>query len=334
MTWENELKTSLRDLDVPDHGPHFWAELEARLEEEPRAVARHSTTRKRRWRMPVALVAVAAAVLVVLVVALPPSLTATVLAYAYPQGTYTYDISYVDATDLELTGEGSIVLGPDSATEAEGTLTYTVEEDLDAETKTIGIRADVTGRNNLDGAIEGIPEVRFVVDSDGAFVRLLAPEPDQGIPGFVLPEPLPGSSRNYAGLPFGFGPPFPDHPLDVGDSWTTSGPRGAFAEDGPQFTAEHEVVGRETILGRETMIITSVYHTPAFEPGDGRVGWIRDTSYGPETADVTVWFDPGAGIIVRAELDRSTTSETRHENGQVLTSNGTTQMLVELTPDG
>lgn len=328
MSWENALKTSLRDLDVPEHGPDFWVELERRLEEE-QSVGHRWRTPRRRWRTPVAMVAVIAAVLVVLTVALPTSLTSTVLAYSYPQGTHTYEISYLDATHMEPTGEGSIVPGPDVSTEAQGTLTYTVEEDPTAETKTIGVQADVTAANNVDGTIEDIPEVRFVVDSNGEFVQALAPDSGEEFPAFVLPEPLPGSSL-YAGLPFGFGPPFPDYPLDVGGSWTTSGPRSIFVEDGPQFTAEHKVIGEETMAGRDTLIIHSSYQTPAMKVDHTGDETIIAAFYGPESEEVTVWFDPAAGIIVRAELNRTTTSETRHENGQSLTSDGMTEIVVEL----
>lgn len=332
MSWENDLQTSLRELDVPEHGPDFWADLSRRLEDE-QSVGRKRTANLR-WRAPVAMVAVVAAVLVVLTVALPTSLTSTVLAYSYPVGTYTYDLSYLSATELEPTGEGSIVPGPDVSTEAEGTLTYTVEEDSNTETKTIGVRADITGGNNLDGPLENIPEVRFVVDSDGGFVEILAPGPHVGIPGFVLPEAMPGSSRLYAGLPFGFGPPFPDRPLDVGDSWTTSGPRAAFAEDGPHFTAEHRVIGEETIAGRETIVINSLYETPGFEVESNGDERIAEALYGPESVEVTIWFDPADGIIVRAELNRTTTSEIRYEDGQVFTSSGSTEIAVELTAEG
>lgn len=328
MSWENDLKTSLRDLDVPEHGAVFWAELELRLAEEP-DVGRRRRTRKRQWRTPVAMVAAVVAVLVVLTVALSTSLTSTVLAYSYSQGTYIYEISYLSGTHMESTGEGSIVPGPNVSTEAEGTLTYTVEEDPNAGTKTIGVQADVTGANNLDGPIGDIPEVRFVVDSNGEFVQALAPDSGEEFPAFVLPEPLPGSNL-YAGLPFGFGPPFPDHPLDVGDSWTTSGPRSVFAEDGPQFTAEHKVIGKESIVGRDTVVISSVYQTPGREVDHTGLGSITEAFLGPETAEVTVWFDPAAGIIVRAELERTRSSEFRYENGQIFTSDGTTQIVIEL----
>ncbi len=281
----------------------------------------------------VAVVGLAAA-LVVLMVSLPTSLTPTVLAYSYPEGTYTYDISYFETH--QQTGsadEGSIQPGEVSSTEAHGTLTYTVEEGSDAGTKTIGVQAVVSDVNSGHPMFQDIPEVRFVIDSNGGFVRALGPESGEGFPELVLPDPLPGSNLS-GGLPFGFGPPFPDHPLDVGDSWTTSGPRSAIVEDGPQFTAEHKVVRTETIAGRDTLVINSVYQLPARDVTDQSVGvpdWITEASYGPETADVTVWFDPEAGIIVRAELDRATTSETRFEDGQTLTSKGTTQIVVELT---
>jgi hypothetical protein len=273
-----------------------------------------------------------AAALVVLMVSLPSSLTPSVLAYSYPEGTYTYDISYL-ATHQQ-TGpadEGSIEPGDVSSTEAHGTLTYTVEEGPDPGTKTIGVQAVVSDVNSGDPTFQDIPEVRFVVDSNGGFVRALGPESGEGFPELVLPDPLPGSNLS-GGLPFGFGPPFPDHPLDVGDSWTTSGPRSAIVEDGPQFTAEHKVLRTETIVERDTLVINSVYQLPA-RATDESVGpdSITEASYGPETAEVTAWFDPEAGIIVRAKLARATTSEIRFEDGQTLTSNGTTQIVVELT---
>ncbi len=300
--------------------------------EDYRTESRNRTP-NRRWKAPLAMVAVVAAVLVVSFVALPTFLTSPVLAYSYSVGSYTYGVSYFSATDHESTGEGSIIPGPDVSTEAEGTVTYTVEDNSNTETKTIGIRADVTGGNNLDGTFEDMPEVRFVIDSDGGLVEMLAPGPEVGIPGFVLPEALPGSSRGYGGLPFGFGPEFPDRPLDVGDSWTTTGPRGALAEDGPQYTAEHRVIGEETVAGRETIVITSLYETPAFETDHADDDMVAGAFYGPESSEVTVWFDPAAGIIVRAELDRTNTGETRFDNGQILTTNGTTRIVVELVTD-
>lgn len=330
MSWEDDLGTTLRELEVPNHGPDFWVELERRLSKE-QSVHRRWRLPNPRWRTP-AIVAVLAAALLVLTVALPILQTSTVLAYSYSQGRYVYDISYVDTTHIGSTGEGSIVPGPDVSTEAHGTLTYIVEEDPGGETKTVRVQADVTAANNVDGAIEGIPEMVFVIDTDGDFIQVLTPDSGEGFPGFVLPEPLPGSG-GYAGLPFLFGPPFPDHPLHVGDSWTTGGPRSAFAEDGPQFTAEHMVIGEEEVAGRNTMIIKSVYKTSITQADNLGDETIVEAFYGPEAVAVTVWFDPAAGIIVRAELDRATTFETRHTNGQILTSNGATEIVVDLVKE-
>jgi len=325
MSWEHDLKSALRELEVPDHGPDFWDDLERELESE-QSVGR-VRKQSRRWRM-ASLVAAAAAVVVVVSIALPPSLTSTVLAYSYSQGTYVYDLSYSDSTSLESTGEGSIIPGPDASTAVEGTLTYTVEDDPNGETQIIRVQADVTAANNLDGPFED-PEASFVVGADGEFVRALGPE---SFPDFVLPQPLPGSSL-YAGLPFGFGPPFPDRPLNVGDTWTTGGPRAVFVEDGPQFTAEHEVIGEDETDGRSTLIINSVYETPAFETDTAGDETITKALHGPETVEVTVWFDPEAGIIVRAELHQATTSETQHENGQTITANGVTTIVAELVDE-
>ncbi len=323
MSYERNLKTILRDLDVPEHQPGFWDELELLLGEET-DIGDRRRTRKRRWRVPVASVAAVAAAVMLIIVLSPRFLTSTVLAYSFSDGTYTYDISYLETHHAESTGEGSIGPGPDVSTAAEGTLTYTVEEGPQAGMKTVAVHANVSDLNIdcghplcADDLFRDIPEYRVIVDSTGGFVRTLSPDSDTGFPALVLPEPLPGSNL-YGGLPFGFGPPFPEHPLDVGDSWATSGPRSAFWEDGPRFTAEHTVVEKETIVGRDTMVISSIYQTPA-------AGTANDTGFGTETAEVTVWFDPTAGIIVRAELE----STDEHDDG-VVVSSGTTHIVVEL----
>lgn len=322
MNEENLIRTGFGVLTESAPSPPSFDEITAE-------------SRRPQLRRPFYAVAVVGLVafLVVLMVSLPSSLTPTVLAYSYPDGTYTYDISYL-ATHQQ-TGpadEGSIEPGEVSSTEAHGTLTYTVEEGPDAGTKTIGVQAVVSDVSSPDPTFQDIPEVRFVVDSNGGFVRALGPESGEGFPELVLPDPLPGSNLS-GGLPFGFGPPFPNRPLDVGDSWTTRGPRSAIVEDGPQFTAEHKVLRTETIVERDTLVINSVYQLPARDATDESVGpdSITEASYGPETAEVTAWFDPEAGIIIRAELARATTSEIRFEDGQTLTSNGTTQTVVELT---
>lgn len=328
MSWENDLKSALRDLDVPEHGPEFWIGLERRLGQEE-SVGHHAMPPNRRWRAPAAMVAVLSAFALVLTIALPTSLTPTVLAYAYPQGTYTYEVSYLDATVLESFGDGPWEPGPDSSTEAVGILAYTVEEDEGEGTTTIGIRADATLVSNLDGTSVVAVDLRFVLDADGDLVRILDPGPDSGFPAFVLPDPLPGSSR-YAGLPFGFGPSFPSHPVEVGDSWTTSGPRSMFAEAGPNFTATHTVVRAETRAGRDTLVITSVYETPVAHVDHPDDTDVTRSSYGPESVTVTVWFDSAAGIIVRAEVNRTWTSRTVFESGQTLVSNGSSQMVIQL----
>lgn len=245
------------------------------------------------------------------------------------EGTYTYAISYSQANHSESTGGSSIVPGGDVSVEAEGTLTYTVEDGPEAGMKTVSVQAVVSDLNQScghpecsDDLFRDIPEFRVVIDSNGNFVRTLSEDNEEGWPALVIPEPLPGSNLQ-GGLPFGFGPPFPQDPLDVGDSWTTSGPRSAFNENGPQFSAEHTVSARETIVGRDTVVISSVYQTP--RPGAANTA---SNDFGAETAEVTVWFDPSAGIIVRAELERTH----EHDDGMVMSS-GTTQIVIELIED-
>lgn len=325
MSWENDWKTNLKDLDVPEHGPEFWVDLERKLVQE-RIVEPGPGTRNRRWRKPIALVAAIAAFSVGLAVALPNSLVPPVLAYSSAPGTYLYRISHLAVVEQEAT-EGPLVLGPDSRTEAEGTLTYTVTAGPTAETKTIGISADVTAANNLDGPMMDIPELRVVIDADGKIVDVVAPT--QGVPGFMLPEPFVGGTSLYTGLPFGFGPPFPEHPLGIGDSWTTSGPMSEFAPDGPRVDARHEVLREESVADRAALVIRSIYEVPASSVGDPGESFV-EAVFGPVRVEVTVWFDPGTGTIIRAELNRKSTSESRHESGQVLTSIGHTETVIEL----
>lgn len=61
--------------------------------------------------------------------------------------------------------------------------------------------------------------------------------------------------------------------------------------------------------------------------------WNRDCVFGPETVEVTVWFDPAAGLILRSESSRTTTSESRDDNGQILTSNLATEIVVQLVSE-
>jgi hypothetical protein len=80
------------------------------------------------------------------------------------------------------------------------------------------------------------------------------------------------------------------------------------------------VTGREEIVGRDTFVISSTYQTPARETANG-----TDHGFGTEASEVTVWFDPEAGIIIRAELDYAT----ENDDGPV-TSTSTAQIVVEL----
>lgn len=77
------------------------------------------------------------------------------------------------------------------------------------------------------------------------------------------------------------------------------------------------------MVGRDTVVISSVYQTP--HPGAADTA---SNDFGTETAEVTVWFDPTAGIIVRAELNRTH----EHDDGMV-TSSGTTHIVIELIED-
>lgn len=346
MSWNDDLKRTLKELEVPDHNPQFWSELEAHLNSDtPDRAGRRSL--RFRWKTPVVAIAAVTAVVVGLTVALPASLTPSVLAYSFPEGTSTYTVEYDEAQSMRIDGDGAVEAGSPVSTHAEGTLTYTVGEGPEAGSMEITLQTEVPNVNvecghadcsSDESLFDTIPALRFVVQTDGALIEYLPPAVDDAIPALVLPDPLPGSSIS-AGMPFGFGPPFPDSPLQVGDTWTTAGDRSRSAGSAT-FTAQHEVIREEIVAGHNTLVIESVYLTAAAEvvnrTEDPAVRTMTPAvitmTSGPELVETTVWFDPVTGIIVRAELERTTTAVTAFENGQTATSSGTTRMLVELIP--
>lgn len=299
----------------------------------------------RRWTVPAGVAAVVAAALVVLTVAVVMSLTANAV-YPFRQGVFTYRIEYEQTNEVLVEGTGLVKAGNPISEEAEGTLTYIVEEGPEPGTMTIRVQATVSDTHIQCGQrdctyeqmlYEDISEIRFIVHEDPSHVEFVGSDSGKPLPKLVRPDVLPGANP-YGGMPFGFGPPFPNDALDVGDTWYTSGPLLGENEDGYQFTAEHHVVREEEVDGRRTVLIESLYQIPAVELDSLRreveaVPPISDT-HGPHHIEVAVWFDPSDRIVVRALLESNTTSLTKFENGQTRWSSGATHIGVELNRSG
>ncbi|HEX6947705.1 MAG TPA: hypothetical protein VF246_10185 [Acidimicrobiia bacterium] len=322
---KSDLKTLLQDLPIPEHRGDFWTDLDRRLAQEG-AGAHRSPGRRRRWRLPAVLVAAVLVFTLVLSVGVPDSMLPAVLAYTYEPGTYTYELSYVATSEADGT-RGRALEGRDSRTEAEGTLTYIVEAGTDTDARTVRIQSDITATNSVDGPIVDVPEVKVTIDAE-KIVEIDSPVSEESVPDFVMPEPFPGGRRALAGLPFGFGPSFPDRPLAVGDTWTTTRP--VSGDVGVQVIGTHEVLREETVAGRDTVVIHSVYEVPevSFEDRGRRDA---DIVIGPIRIEATIWFDREAGIIVRAEVVRTSTTQTTFESGQVITSERRVETVVELS---
>jgi hypothetical protein len=230
-----------------------------------------------------------------------------VLAYRLEQGdehVYSFDSMMVSGSSRTVSSgefEYTIAQGPSA-----GTRTVTVQITTDAHRQVLS-----DGGGHAADRLPSLPytwaDIRSVVDAKGTIVEMDV-ENQAAIPGFALADPTPGDV-DFA-FPFRLGPQFPDAPLDVGDSWTTREPKWVPDEivevtdpdsvpaDRPghtiTITGTHVVSGEDDSDGRSTLVIETTYVVPAYGTGELRVGERRATT--------KIWFDPSAGMIVRAEL--------------------------------
>lgn len=144
-----------------------------------------------------------------------------------------------------------------------------------------------------DCDIECWPDGAFTqtVTENGEIVAIRGMSQGQGVPGFVIPNPIvaSGVSGVRGNFPLALGPPLPDRAVGLGDTWETS-------EN--DVAGQHRLVGQTQLGDRDVVIIESTYsYISDFPEVDEEI-----------TATTTVWFDPADGIVVQALLTRSSQS--------------------------
>lgn len=272
------------------------------------------------------------------------------LSYSLEPGTtFEYEVGIDQQIEMSATGDASAMgdeeIPGDASINLTGTtaFTHSVAEGPQPGTYEITISGDFTDLQ-ITGTIDGEPigqtdipdfaelepiEVTIVVDEQGNVIVDDEPfgDPLGGLGGFgdfAAPGMDPGQF---------VGPPFPDRPVTVGDSWSESIESPVFMDGDPIVTQiESEVTATDTIDGHEVLVIetTSTTSMIEFDLAEFLVGFfqafIPEGATDVETAeidaiaeglrflfiidetvsDMTTWFDAEAGYARQAEFSMST----------------------------
>ena len=272
------------------------------------------------------------------------------LSYTLEPGTtFEYEVGIDQQIEMSATGDASAMgdeeIPGDASINLTGTTTFThsVAEGPQPGTYEITISGDFTDLQ-ITGTIDGEPigqtdipdfaelepiEVTIVVDEQGNVIvdDELFGDPLGGLGGFgdlAAPGMDPGQF---------VGPPFPDRPVTVGDSWSETIESPVFMDGDPIVTQiENEVTAADTIDGHEVLVIetTSTTSMIEFDLAEFLVGFFQ--AFIPEGAtdeeraeidaiaeglrflfiidetvsDMTTWFDAEAGYARQAEFSMST----------------------------
>lgn len=259
-----------------------------------------------------------------------------------PGDSLTYDVEQGMSMTMEGTGDPSLGGMLDAAMDMSATavIGYEFAEGPEPDTVEITITTTfVDGGATMTqlGRTEAIPLDQFsagmastvvvLLDAQGA---LLSAEIDgQPLPTELL-NGLEGLGGQTTSQPQHIGPEFPEEPVGVGSTWTTQQTAGAFGFVLEQ-RGDHAVVAEEVVDGRTTWKIESVVTTGAtdvdlvevlreiMESGTGAagvdaeemelslslfesLGMDMEMHLDESRTDMTVWFDPAAGIVVRAVI--------------------------------
>jgi hypothetical protein len=274
--------------------------------------------------------------------AAPPEGARNVRYAYQPGDSLAYDVEQGMSMTMEGTGDPSLGGMLDAAMDmsATATIDYDVAEGPRPDTIELTITTtfmDGGATITQMGRTEAIPLGQFVDGMASTMVLLLDPNGallSAAIDGQPLPTELLNGFEGFAGqttsLPQHIGPEFPDEPIGVGSTWTTEQEVGAFGFSMEQ-RGEHTVVAEEVVAGRATWKIESVVTTGAaevdlvdmlremmeadaaaqgFDAEDMELSLSMFESLGVDMdmrlhesrTDMTVWFDPGAGIVVRAVI--------------------------------
>jgi hypothetical protein len=259
-----------------------------------------------------------------------------------PGDSLAYDVEQGMSMTMEGAGDPSLggMLNAAMDMSATATIAYDVAEGPRPDTVELTITTTfVDGGATMTqmGRTEAIPLGQFVDGMASTMVVLLDPNGSLlsvEVDGQPLPTELLNGFEGFAGqttsLPQHIGPEFPDEPVGVGSTWTTEQEMGAFGFTMEQ-RGEHTVVAEEIVDGRTTWRIESVVTTGATEidlvamlremmEADAAaqgydaedmemslsmfesLGVDMDMRLDESRTDMTVWFDPEAGIVVRAVI--------------------------------
>ncbi len=270
-----------------------------------------------------------------------PDFEPTLLSYHYPSsGEVEYAVSIEQQAEVRLDGGAPAEMPPGPITVNSilaGTLSYRTDPGAEENTTIIRILSDfklVENEASMGGItlpadeIDDAPgfetpiDITVVVDQQGNVLEFSSKELDDlfGAENF-----LPNSSAGNQQFSRPVGPAFPDHPVDVGDTWTErteeEGPGGMVITN-----AEHRLVAVQGTEERPILVVESEYQTEAFEWDmseflTGMFGAFSGElpedeaqegqevlsefklliSVIPGPVQATTWFDPQAGLVIESE---------------------------------
>lgn len=270
-----------------------------------------------------------------------------------PGSSFTYEVDLDQQIDLTSEGDGTAVgdeeIPAQMSISLTGTtpFTYTVSEGPEPGTFEVRIEGEF-GDLSVAGTVDGEPvesddvpemaemapiDVTIVVDEHGNPVSRGGEQSDfgnalGGLEGFGDITPGPDLGRLV-------GPPLPEEPVTVGDTWSdTVETPSVLGGEGESITTEttSEVIGTDSIAGADVLVIETQITTSSieFDLAEFLAGFL--SALAPEGAsaedtaeleammedlrfllnidevveDATTWFDAGAGVARQAEFASST----------------------------
>lgn len=270
-----------------------------------------------------------------------------------PGSSFTYEVDLDQQIDLTSEGDGTAVgdeeIPAQMSISLTGTtpFTYTVSEGPEPGTFEVRIEGEF-GDLSVAGTVDGEPvesddvpemaemapiDVTIVVDEHGNPVSRGGEQSDfgnalGGLEGFGDITPGPDLGRLV-------GPPLPEEPVTVGDTWSdTVETPSVLGGEGKSITTEttSEVIGTDSIAGADVLVIETQITTSSieFDLAEFLAGFL--SALAPEGAsaedtaeleammedlrfllnidevveDATTWFDAGAGVARQAEFVSST----------------------------
>lgn len=272
-----------------------------------------------------------------------PELAPAVFSYMYPStGEIQYEMSIEQQAEVTIEGGAPEEMPPGAIgmiTTLDGTITYQISPGPEEDTTTIRILSDlrmVENEMRMGGVTMPAPpdaeapgfetpiDITVVVDQQGNVLEVSSEMLDDLLGGQGF---LPSTSIGSSELNRPFGPVFPDHPVDIGDTWTERSEQEGPAGMGTIVTtAEHRLVGVDEVGDRSVLVIESEYRTEAFEwdmseflqgmfgafsdePGEDEAPEGEDgtpefgllVSAGPGTVTAVTSFDPQEGLVLQGE---------------------------------